>query len=225
MNYEGQICRAPMERSSFMLPVTVGCPYNQCKFCNLFRHLRYRDCLLYTSFEKAQEILRGRHDAFNLSNERQSNKHLFSTLMKCKECGWSFRRTVRTYKNTYVRWVCSGRNGRGADSCPNKTVVDEEELIEVLQEYFTNVLKQKKKVIAHVVNEFQRVYKAKDENVAVSYTHLRGINFCGYKIQKYISSNIEKVRKKQMKYLYMNEQERQMQYYQFPKFLLELRCV
>ena len=26
MNYEGQICRAPMERSSFMLPVTVGCP-------------------------------------------------------------------------------------------------------------------------------------------------------------------------------------------------------
>ncbi len=54
------------------------------------------------------------------------------------------------------------RRGR---SCPNKTVVDEEELIEVLQEYFTNVLKQKKKVIAHVVNEFQRVYKAKDENV------------------------------------------------------------
>ena len=117
------------------------------------------------TFEKAQEILRGRHDAFNLSHERQSNKHLFSTLIKCKECGWSFRRTVRTYKNTYVRWVCSGRNGRGADSCPNKTVVDEEELIEVLQEYFTNVLKQKKKVIAHVVNEFQRVYKAKDENV------------------------------------------------------------
>ena len=107
------------------------------------------------TFEKAQEILRGRHDAFNLSHERQSNKHLFSTLIKCKECGWSFRRTVRTYKNTYVRWVCSGRNGRGVDSCPNKTVVDEEELIEVLQEYFTNVLKQKKKVIAHVVNEFQ----------------------------------------------------------------------
>ena len=43
MIYEGQICRAPMERSSFMLPVTVGCPYNQCKFCNLFRHLRYRE--------------------------------------------------------------------------------------------------------------------------------------------------------------------------------------
>lgn len=115
-------------------------------------------------FEKAQEILRGRNDAFNLNHERQSNKYLFSTLIKCKECGWSFRRTVRTYKNTYVRWVCSGRNGKGADSCPNKTVVDEEELIHILQEYFNRVLQQKNKVIDYVVKEFQRVYKAKDEN-------------------------------------------------------------
>ena len=114
--------------------------------------------------EKAQEILRGRNDAFNLNHERQSNKYLFSTLIKCKECGWSFRRTVRTYKNTYVRWVCSGRNGKGADSCPNKTAVDEEELIQVLQEYFNRVLQQKNKVIDYVVKEFQRVYKAKDEN-------------------------------------------------------------
>ena len=115
-------------------------------------------------FEKAQEILRGRNDAFNLNHERQSNKYLFSTLIKCKECGWSFRRTVRTYKNTYVRWVCSGRNGKGADSCPNKTVVDEEELIQILQEYFNRILQQKNKVIDYVVKEFQRVYKAKDEN-------------------------------------------------------------
>ena len=115
-------------------------------------------------FEKAQEILRGRNDAFNLNHERQSNKYLFSTLIKCKECGWSFRRTVRTYKNTYVRWVCSGRNGKGADSCPNKTAIDEEELIQVLQEYFNRVLQQKNKVIDYVVKEFQRVYKAKDEN-------------------------------------------------------------
>ena len=139
-------------------------------------------------FESAQEILRGRHDAFNLSHERQSNKHLFSTLIKCKECGWSFRRTVRTYKNTYVRWVCSGRNGRGADSCPNKTVVDEEELIEVLQEYFTNVLKQKKKVIAHVVNEFQRVYKAKDENV---------------EYEKELNAELAKLQKTRQKYMDM----------------------
>lgn len=43
MNYEGQICRAPMERASFMLPVSVGCSYNRCMFCTLFKHLKYRE--------------------------------------------------------------------------------------------------------------------------------------------------------------------------------------
>ena len=116
-------------------------------------------------FEQAQKILHSRYQALNLNHERQSNKYLFSTIIKCKECGWSFRRIVRKYKNTYVRWVCSGHNGRGADACPNTVTLDEEELIKVLQEYFTNMLKNKKKVIQYVVKEFQRVYKAKDENV------------------------------------------------------------
>ncbi len=42
MEYEGQICRAPMERSSYMLPVMVGCSYNRCRFCTLFKHLKFR---------------------------------------------------------------------------------------------------------------------------------------------------------------------------------------
>ena len=117
------------------------------------------------TFDKAQDILKGRHNSFKLTHERQSNKYLFSTLIKCKDCGWSFRRSVRQYKNTYVRWVCSGHNGRGADSCPNAVTVDEEELIQVLQEYFQTVLGKKKKVINYVIKEFQRVYKAKDENI------------------------------------------------------------
>lgn len=80
MIYEGQICRAPMERSSFMLPVTVGCPYNQCKFCNLFRHLRYRE-LSIEEIEKElkrvkdaggkpKKIFLGDGNAFGLKMER-----------------------------------------------------------------------------------------------------------------------------------------------------------
>lgn len=115
-------------------------------------------------FDKAQEILHGRHYAFNMKRERQSNKYLFSTLIKCKECGWSFRRTVRTYKNTYVRWVGSGHNGKGADSCPNAVTVDEDELIQVLEEYFAGLLKSKKNIISYVVKEFTKVYKAKNDN-------------------------------------------------------------
>ena len=43
MQYEGQICRPPMERASFMLACAVGCAYNECKFCTLFKHLDYRE--------------------------------------------------------------------------------------------------------------------------------------------------------------------------------------
>lgn len=116
-------------------------------------------------FEQTQQIMQSRGKAFKVDKERQSNKYLFSTLIKCKECGWSFRRTVRTYKNTYVRWVCSGHNGRGADSCPNGVTVDEEELIAVLQAYFAKLLDNRKNVVRHVVGEFQRVYRARDENL------------------------------------------------------------
>ena len=116
-------------------------------------------------FEQAQRIMKSRGNVFKVNNERQSNQYLFSTIIKCKECGWSFRRTVRTYKNTYVRWTCSGRNVHGAASCANAVTVDEDELINVLQEYFSSLLKEKKNVIRYVVSEFQRIYKAKDENL------------------------------------------------------------
>ena len=140
------------------------------------------------TFDRAQEILKGRHDSFKMTHERQSNKHLFSTLIKCKDCGWSFRRTVRQYKNTYIRWVCSGHNGRGADSCPNAITVDEEELIQVLQEYFQDVLSKKKKVIDYVIKEFQRVYKAKDENV---------------EYEKELTTELSRLRKAREKYMDM----------------------
>lgn len=117
-------------------------------------------------FEKAQQILQERRDSFHLKKERHSNQHLFSTLIKCKECGWSFRRTSRTYKNTYVRWVCSGRNGHGADYCDNRVTVDEDELIDVLQAYFANIIKSKKNVIHYIVGEFEKIYKEKNENVS-----------------------------------------------------------
>ena len=117
------------------------------------------------TFTEVQRVKKERGGKFSANKERHSNQHLFSTLIKCKDCGWSFRRNVRIYKNTYVRWVCSGHNGRGADNCPNAVTVDEDELIEVLQEYFAGVLKAKKNVIRYVTHEFQRVYKAKDENL------------------------------------------------------------
>ncbi len=117
------------------------------------------------TFGKTQGIMAERGKIFKLDKERQSNKHLFSTLIKCKECGWSYRRTERKYKNTYVRWVCSGRNAKGSESCSNAATVEEGELVSVLTRYFARLLAEKKGIVAHVVGEFERIYQAKDDNV------------------------------------------------------------
>ncbi|MBQ8851007.1 MAG: recombinase family protein, partial [Oscillibacter sp.] len=97
-------------------------------------------------FEQACLLMKSRNDMFHLEKKRHSNKHLFSTLIICKECGWSFRRVTRTYKNTYVRWVCSKHNGQGIHNCPNAVTVDENELMDKLDEYFLSILKDRSHV-------------------------------------------------------------------------------
>ncbi len=117
------------------------------------------------TFEQANQLVQLRSNAQKKKLSRHSSKYPFSTLIKCKECGWSFRRISRTYQKTYVRWVCSGHN-LDASSCANAVAVDEEELYDVLQEYFTQVLSQKKNVIDRVVRQFNKIYQPQDDNKA-----------------------------------------------------------
>ena len=114
-------------------------------------------------FEKAQEILNTRVDAFQNNKERHSNKYLFSTLIKCKECGWSYARTVKTYKNTYVRWSCSGHRVRKNSGCENISKIEESELIDVLESYFKDLLKNEKDVKQQIIKEFKKLYGEKQE--------------------------------------------------------------
>lgn len=114
-------------------------------------------------FMKAQELLLTRHRNFCIKGERQSHKYLFSTLVKCKECGWSFRRTVRTYKNTYVRWVCSGHNGKGAGNCPNTVTIDENMLMESLEKYFIGIIGSEEAMAGQIVKEIIKNYRAGNE--------------------------------------------------------------
>lgn len=61
-------------------------------------------------------------------------------------------------------WVCSGHNGKGVDNCPNAVTIDEAELIQALDEYFKEILKDKKNIINRIVKEFNRIYKKKEDN-------------------------------------------------------------
>lgn len=79
MQYEGQICRPPMERASYMLPVAVGCSYNACTFCTLFKHLTYRQlpneqieaelCRVSAAGGDPRTVFLGDGNAFGLDTE------------------------------------------------------------------------------------------------------------------------------------------------------------
>ncbi len=115
-------------------------------------------------FERAGHIMSERGRAFKVDRQRHSGSHLYSTLIKCGGCGRSFRRTVREYKNTFVRWICSGHSGQGALNCPNAVAVDEDDLIAALSTYFSEILLSKKQVMKHAAAEFERAYYSRSGN-------------------------------------------------------------
>ena len=113
-------------------------------------------------FDEANKILNERRDNYKKTNKRRSEKYAFSKLIWCDTCSYHFRRIVRTYKKTYVRWVCYGRNTNGVNSCSNKTVLDEKQLMEIIRNYFINTLLKKPKYNKYMVSEFCRKYQKRN---------------------------------------------------------------
>ncbi len=99
-------------------------------------------------FQKAQEIMKQNAAAFGpvFGKSRRSEKHLFSNLIKCGDCGFSYRRYTRTYpkKGLTVWWTCSKRSAYGQDRCQSQYVkVYEDWLIPALSHMFDELLGEK----------------------------------------------------------------------------------
>jgi len=116
------------------------------------------------TFKKAQDILQKYKYKFKVTGKRNSDKHLFSTLIRCKECGYSFRQIRREYQNVYITWVCSGRNANGVKSCDNVSIIPEAQLKQELETYLRGLVKDKQEFIKRTVTNFNKIYKDKDEN-------------------------------------------------------------
>ena len=140
-------------------------------------------------FNRAQEILAQRSNEFKLNNKREKTEYVFSTLIYCKHCGYSFRRIKRKYKEDgpeYIRWVCSGRNSMGVNHCPNTTVIDEEELLNAIKIYLKSIIKNKKNFMITVEKEFEKITKLRENNERSEESLLKEIEKVTVKKQKYM---------------------------------------
>ncbi|MCM1506443.1 MAG: recombinase family protein [Ruminococcus flavefaciens] len=109
-------------------------------------------------WEKAQTINNSNNTGLEKTiHKKRSNKHLFSTLITCECCGYSFRR-IQNKRKDYTRtyWGCSGRNRYGAEYCKNKTMIMEDELIENIDNYFQSLIKDRKKFVESIMNQYQK---------------------------------------------------------------------
>lgn len=140
-------------------------------------------------FNRAQELLEQRSNEFKLNNKREKTEYVFSTLIYCKHCGYSFRRIKRKYTedgNEYIRWVCSGRNSMGVNHCPNTTVIDEEELLDAIKIYLKSIISNKKDFMKAVEKEFEKITKLRETNERSEESLLKEIEKVTVKKQKYM---------------------------------------
>lgn len=83
---------------------------------------------------------------------RPSTKHLFSTLIKCDNCGSSFVRLKYHYKEkTKIYWQCNIYDQWGKRRCNNNFRLYEDQLIENIREYLLGLLSDKEKFIDDII--------------------------------------------------------------------------
>lgn len=115
-------------------------------------------------FEKAQKLIvsnRAKFPSGEKNGTRRSDKHLFSNLIKCGCCGFSYRRCARRYsENTpqKVWWTCSKRAAYGAERCKAEYIrVEESGLKSSLDRLFSYLIRDKKMFFNLIESKCNRI--------------------------------------------------------------------
>ena len=145
-------------------------------------------------YYKAQKIMEENTSKYlePMLKAGNSSKYLYSTLIKCEHCGYSFFRENRLYKNQYIRWKCSGKKTLGSKYCDNMIAVDEGELTNAIKEYFSSILKNKNEFINRTITKYHKILKARNKD---------------FKTSKDLEKEVEKLKKTKQKYVKMYTDE------------------
>lgn len=139
-------------------------------------------------WERAQNINEQNNNKTEKLHRKRSNKHLFSTLITCPVCGYSFRRfTAKRSDGTRIWWGCSGRNHCGAEFCNNTTIILESELISALDDCFISFVSDKNSFINQIAKQTENKKESKQNTALIS--------------------QLTKLQKKKQKYIEMFEED------------------
>lgn len=145
-------------------------------------------------YYKAQQIMEENTNKYlePMLKAGNSSKYLYSTLIKCEHCGYSFFRENRLYKNRYIRWKCAGKKTLGSKYCDNMIAVDEEELTAAIREYFSSILKNKNDFINKTITKYHKILKERNKD---------------FRTTKDLEKEMEKLKKTKQKYVKMYTDE------------------
>ena len=139
-------------------------------------------------FSKAAEILKKRAKQYENKNpcNRVTSQYTFSGLIKCENCGHAYTRRISASKEGYIYWKCCGNNTRGSKYCNNNVTIKDNDLVQILKNYFMELVKDPHK-IEEAINDID------NKNIDVS--------------RDQIEDKLQKLNKLKEKYLsmYLNE--------------------
>lgn len=111
------------------------------------------------TFEKVDEQFKLRCDQYNsgepYKGARYSNKHVFSTLIKCAVCGASYSRKLYQYKTRMGEpyWKCTTLDRSTKRSCYNSTKIFEKDLLNVIRDYLRSLIADEEQFVQRIVDE------------------------------------------------------------------------
>ena len=92
----------------------------------------------------------------HLKNSRHSEKHLFSSLIKCAHCGRSFYQKHYTYINTRYYWKCQTNDRFTSEKCDNRVTITEGDLLEEIRIYLESLIEDKEEFIQNILTELKK---------------------------------------------------------------------
>lgn len=142
------------------------------------------------AYQRAQSIIKQRRvqygNEYTHRTGRYSGRHLFSTLIRCEECGMSFSRRVIHYQHSdYIYWRCPTNNEYTAKRCPNNTIVREDALIQTLSDYLQTLISDKETLAQTLAQKYGTQLSQEAQTVDVKALESKKIKF-QKKLEKYM---------------------------------------